>query len=83
VAALPLRCRHGAWRLCGASPLSGGKRLQSIGFAASGPSRCAIDPAGAGAHEDVRREWSALLAHAAMAAGDQEQELLPLRLLRN
>ena len=41
------------------------------------PSRCAIDPAGAGVHEDVRREWSALLAHAATAADDQEQESPP------
>ena len=28
-------------------------------------------PADAGVHGDVRREWSALLAHAATAADDQ------------
>ena len=54
----------------GLAPLWG--RLRSVGFFGNSlplrwPSRCAIDPAGAGMHEDVRREWSALLAHAATA----------------
>lgn len=60
------------------SSLHSGGAIQSVGLIRClWPSRCAIDPAGAGVHEDVRREWSALLAHAATAADDQEQESPP------